>query len=70
MAAWELKERLLMYQRERTRRTQVYDDHADHYSATASRWLSRGEQEVAARRQQDELDKMQKHPAMQLNIGL
>ncbi|GKY91778.1 hypothetical protein MPSEU_000149500 [Mayamaea pseudoterrestris] len=71
VTAWELKERLLQYQRERTSRTQVMDDQVVGGAPSSSkRWLTRDEEEQATKKDEAYRLSMQQRAAMQLNIGL
>lgn len=65
--AWAQKETILKYQREGSRRSQIFDDQADYLGASESRWLTEEERVEAEANEADRVTA--KRPNMALSLG-
>jgi hypothetical protein len=63
--AWVQKERLLRFDREFARRTEIFDDQADYRGP--STWMDAEERQVAEEKQTKQLEKL-KRPKQLLNL--
>mgnify|MGYP000224043157 CR=1 FL=1 len=67
--AWLLKEKVLGHQKERAKRTVVYDDHADHFGNERNEWLDKKEQAETAEQQMVRNDELHHRPKIQLKFN-
>mmetsp|Transcript_24207 Transcript_24207/g.57261 ORF Transcript_24207/g.57261 Transcript_24207/m.57261 type:complete len:330 (+) Transcript_24207:72-1061(+) len=65
--AWIQKERLLRFDREFARRTEIFDDQADYQNPTT--WMSEEERQEAEEKQREHLESM-KRPKQTLNLDI
>jgi hypothetical protein len=68
--SWQLKERLLQYDRESTVRTTVSDDQAEFYNHVNSVWLTQEERAQVTRLDQERTAELHSRQNMQLNLEI
>lgn len=68
--AWQLKERLLQYDRESAVRTTVSDDQAEFYNHASSVWLTQEERTQATRQEEERMAELHSRQNLQLNLQI
>ena len=68
---WAQKERLLRFDKEFARRTQIVDDQADFQGVAGSTaWMTASEEDQALRQELDRQDALNHRPKQTLNIAI